>query len=192
MVVFLLAVVAALEGVVAVVLMPLLIAMIYAAGRRMQAAARTDRSCRRDDTCRYVLEGPKRPDERAIAIEMEPPIPEAPVGDELAGEVQIHCQTGTRSTALLSESGHWYRDRKLYIEHRLKAIRLAQSITDELYRDIAFSKIIDLCMASHDLSSARRILREVTSDIVRDKVLESHPQLRAVQRCRLSPKSNNG
>ncbi|MGE3333152.1 MAG: hypothetical protein AB7I36_05875 [Rhodospirillaceae bacterium] len=63
--------------------------------------------------------------------------------------------------------------------HKIEAIELARSITDQFYRDFALACIVDACMAADQRPQAREFLAVMKVDIARERVLKDHPTLAA-------------
>jgi hypothetical protein len=64
-----------------------------------------------------------------------------------------------------------------YEKLRLRAVRLADSLTDDYYRSAAIHFFIDFFMKTNDVELARVLFRHVKVDIIRDKIIVAYPQL---------------
>ena len=64
-----------------------------------------------------------------------------------------------------------------YAKFRVEALKLADTLTDDLYRSTAVHFIIDISMRAGDVDDARALLKHVKVDFIRDKIVASYPQL---------------
>jgi hypothetical protein len=58
------------------------------------------------------------------------------------------------------------------------AMEIAIKISDDLMRDASVRQIVSLCVAAHDLKTARILLRAIQAVPIREDVLNEHPTLR--------------
>ena len=58
------------------------------------------------------------------------------------------------------------------------ALDAAKSIRGEFYRDAEIHDIIDLCMIAGDRDAAKALFRSVRTEMIRNKILKTHPTLR--------------
>jgi hypothetical protein len=64
-----------------------------------------------------------------------------------------------------------------YEKFRVEALKLADTLTDEVYRSAAVRFIIDVSIRAGDFDDARALLKHVKVDFIRDKIVASYPQL---------------
>ncbi len=68
-------------------------------------------------------------------------------------------------------------ERDHYNKFRAKALRVADTLTDEFFRSGAINFIIEASMKAGDEDDARVLLKEVAADVIREKIIERYPQL---------------
>lgn len=68
-------------------------------------------------------------------------------------------------------------ERNRYTEFRAKALRIADTITDEFFRSAAIHFVIDASMKAADDDDARALLKHVEVDFIREKIETAYPQL---------------
>jgi hypothetical protein len=123
---------------------------------------------------------------RAPSSPAAPPEDDAPPGEaEAVVKIKHICwMAGMSAENIASEKaanippedgGTYEFDR--YTKLRAQALRLADTITDEFYRSGAIHFIVDLCMKGGDVDDARALFKQVTVDMIREKIGESYPQL---------------
>lgn len=127
------------------------------------------------------------------ASEPKPPVqPEAddPPGEaEKVEEVKRLCWVAGMSGTYLNPESEDYQvladapeqleyERNRYNEFRAKALRVADTITDEFYRSAAIHFLIDVSMKAADDDDARALLKQVEVDFIREKIETAYPQLK--------------
>ena len=68
-------------------------------------------------------------------------------------------------------------ERDRYNKFRAKALRVADTLTDEFFRSGAINFIIDASMKAGDEDDARALLKQVKVDFIREKIVASYPRL---------------
>jgi|HubBroStandDraft_4_1064222.scaffolds.fasta_scaffold72183_5 hypothetical protein len=122
--------------------------------------------------------------------------PKAPVEDkgppgeaEAVSKIQRLCWISGMSAIYLDPNNEEYAvfadiperqeyERNRYNEFRAKALRVADTLTDEFYRWAAIHLIIDTCMKAADEDDARNLLKHVEVDFIREKIEAAYPQLK--------------
>jgi len=96
--------------------------------------------------------------------------------------VKILCQSANGSAEAVaqgSDDAEWLDyERNRFEKHRMMALELAETITDDFYRAAAFHQAIDLCMCAGDRDAAKSVFRSVRVDLIREQIIEAHPTIR--------------
>jgi hypothetical protein len=71
------------------------------------------------------------------------------------------------------------RDLLRYARSRIDCILLADTLENEFFRSAALQPIIELCMAGRDVDDARTLLKHVKIAFIRNKIIETFPELSA-------------
>jgi hypothetical protein len=102
-----------------------------------------------------------------------------PLGDlEAAQKIREFCGAAS-DIARNVGSGFGGPPEKERCERAAKAaMRTALRITDDLVRDAALRRIIDLCVTADNLKAAKMLLRAIQSISIREEVLNDNPILR--------------
>ncbi|WP_198964289.1 hypothetical protein [Bradyrhizobium sp. Y36] len=96
---------------------------------------------------------------------------EAPLGDiDAAARIRAICDAAAASAAGPAQSERYDRAARV-------AMEIAMKISDELMRDDAVRRIVDLCMKANDLKTAQILFRAIQADWIREAVQRDHPAL---------------
>ena|SRR5215475_994904 len=117
-------------------------------------------------------------------VDPQQKIDEGPPGEaEKVMRIRLLCETAkwsARNVAELDMDPEMrVYEQGVYVKRRDAALELARELTDTFCRDAAFHSIIDLCMEGREIAHAKKLLDVVEVDMVRDKILEAYPELRA-------------
>ncbi|TQF43355.1 hypothetical protein UNPF46_01810 [Bradyrhizobium sp. UNPF46] len=97
---------------------------------------------------------------------------DAPLGDiEAAARIRAICDAASASAAASARTG----ERERYDRAARVAMEIAMKISDELMRDDAVRRIVDLCMKANDLKTAQILFRAIQAAWVREAVQRDHP-----------------
>jgi hypothetical protein len=107
-----------------------------------------------------------------------------PIGDiEAAKKIRDICSSAADSAEKVADfADRTARKNKREVEryeraaHR--AMEIAIKVTDDLLRDSAVRKIVDLCLKANDTRTARTLFRAIQSASIREDALRDHPTLR--------------
>lgn len=115
---------------------------------------------------------------------------EGPLGDiEAADRIRNICQSATVSAELVGSFAARADGRRTSVERRhareseryqraaRTAMEIAMKISDELMRDDAVRRIIDLCLKANDLKTAQILYRAIHTGWIREAVQRDCPAL---------------
>ncbi len=113
-----------------------------------------------------------------------------PLGDiEAADWIRKICQSATASAELVGSFAARADDRRMSVERRhareseryqraaRTAMEIAMKISDELMRDDAVRRIVDLCLKANDLKTAQILYRAIQTGWIREAVQRDFPAL---------------
>ena len=113
---------------------------------------------------------------------------EWPIGDiEAADRIRSICQAATASAELVGDRSAPMERGKAAIERQRKrereryeraaraAMQIAMKISDELMRDDAVRRIVDLCMKADDIETAQILYRAIQAVWIREAVRRDYP-----------------
>ena len=96
----------------------------------------------------------------------------------LCGVTKDSAETAGRTHEILDTDEEFtIRERERYVRNKERAIKLAEALIDEFYRDAALHHIIDLCMTAKD-ADAIDLLKKVRTEFIREKIIEAYPSTR--------------
>ena len=99
---------------------------------------------------------------------------EAPLGDiEAAERIRTICDAAAASAADSAQPGQ----RERYDRAARVAMEIAMKIADDLMRDDAVRRIVDLCMKANDLKTAQLLFRAIQAGWIREVVERDYPGL---------------
>jgi len=99
---------------------------------------------------------------------------EGPLGDiDAAERIRAICDAASASAAEPAQAG----ERERYDRAARVAMEMAMKISDELMRDDAVRRIVDLCMKAGDLKTAQILFRAIQAGWVREAIEQDHPAL---------------
>jgi hypothetical protein len=113
-----------------------------------------------------------------------------PLGDiEAAERIRAICQSATASAELVGgfaarddrskksvERQHG-RESERYERAARVAMEIAMKVTDDLIRDDAVRRIVDLCMKANDTKTAQILCRAIQAGWIREEVQRDYPAL---------------
>jgi hypothetical protein len=100
-----------------------------------------------------------------------------PIGDiEAADRIRNICQHARACAEAVGASAQ-SGERERYERAARAAMEIAMNISDDLMRDDAVRRIIDLCMKADDIKTAQILSRAIQASWVRDAVQRDHPVL---------------
>lgn len=101
---------------------------------------------------------------------------EWPLGDiEAAARIRAICEAAAPSAAGSARNDK--RDSERYERAAKVAMEIAMKISDDLMRDDAVRRIVDLCMTANDLKTAQILFRAIHASWIRETVQRDHPAL---------------
>jgi hypothetical protein len=108
----------------------------------------------------------------------------APLGDiEAAERIRMICQSATPSAEIVggnvrvrSEKQRG-REGERFERAARAAMEIAMKISDDLMRDDAVRRIVDLCMKANDTKTGQILFRAVQTVWVREAMLKDYPAL---------------
>ncbi|MGY4622282.1 hypothetical protein [Bradyrhizobium sp. USDA 4486] len=101
---------------------------------------------------------------------------EGPLGDiEAAARIRAICDAAAPSAA--GSTRNVKRDSERYERAAKVAMEIAMRISDDLMRDDAVRRIVDLCMTAGDLRTAQILFRAIHASWIRETVQRDHPTL---------------
>ncbi len=99
---------------------------------------------------------------------------DAPLGDiEAAERIRAICDAAAASATGSARVGQ----RERYDRAARVAMEIAMKMSDELMRDDAVRRIVDLCMKANDLKTAQILFRAIQAGWVREAVQRDHSAL---------------
>ncbi|WP_028138031.1 hypothetical protein [Bradyrhizobium japonicum] len=99
---------------------------------------------------------------------------DAPLGDiEAAARIRAICDAAAASAADSAQPGQ----RERYERAARVAMEIAMKIADDLMRDDAVRRIVDLCMKADDAKTAQILFRAIQAGWVREAVQRDYPAL---------------
>lgn len=100
---------------------------------------------------------------------------QGPLGDiEAADRIRRICQAAKACAESAGDSGP---AGQRYERAARAAMEIAMNISDDLMRDDAVRRIIDLCMVADDIKTAQILSRAIQAGWVREAVQRDHPAL---------------
>jgi hypothetical protein len=101
-----------------------------------------------------------------------------PIGDlEAAKTIRKFCDAASDIARNLRSGFCGSSDRERSARAEKAAMRTALKITDDLIRDAALRRIIDLCVTANNLKAAEVRLRAIQATSIREEVLKEHTVL---------------
>lgn len=101
---------------------------------------------------------------------------EGTLGDiEAAAHIRAICEAAAPSAAGSARNDR--RDSERYERAAKVAMEIAMKISDDLMRDDAVRRILDLCMTANDLKTAQILFRAIHASWIRETVQRDHPVL---------------
>lgn len=113
-----------------------------------------------------------------------------PLGDiEAADRIRSICQAATASAELVgnrgvpverataSAEGRRKRESERYERAARAAMEVAMKMSDDLMRDDAVRRIVQLCMTANDTKTAQILYRAIHSTWIREAVSRAYPGL---------------
>jgi hypothetical protein len=103
-----------------------------------------------------------------------------PIGDiEAADRIRNICQAATASAEMVggpaTRAGK--RESERYERAAKVAMEIAMKISDDLMRDDAVRRIVDLCMKANDVKTAQILFRAIHTSWIRETVQRDYPAL---------------
>ena len=101
---------------------------------------------------------------------------EWPLGDiEAAARIRTICDAAAQSAigAARNDKGESAR----YECAAKVAMEIAMKVSDDLMRDDAVHRIVDLCMMANDLKTAQILFRAIHASWIRETIQRDHPTL---------------
>jgi hypothetical protein len=97
----------------------------------------------------------------------------------VAGMTATYLNPDSEDHKVVADVPEMYEhERNRYNEFRAKALRVADTLTDEFYCSAAIHFIIDASMKAGDEDDARTLLKQVDVDFIRDKIETAYAQLK--------------
>jgi hypothetical protein len=94
------------------------------------------------------------------------------LGDiEAADRIRSICQAATTATKDSARAGERYE------RAARAAMEIAMKISDDLMRDDAVRRIVDLCMKADDVKTARILSRAIQASWIREAIARDYPAL---------------
>lgn len=101
---------------------------------------------------------------------------EGPLGDiNAAAHIRAICEAAAACAAGSARNDK--RDTERFERAAKVAMEIAMKISDDLMRDDAVRRIVDLCMKANDLKTARILFRAIHASWIRETVQRDHPTL---------------
>ncbi|MGX4770020.1 hypothetical protein ACWAUC_09415 [Bradyrhizobium guangdongense] len=99
-----------------------------------------------------------------------------PLGDiEAAARIRAICDAAAQSAIAAAQND---KGENVRYERAAKvAMEIAMKISDDLMRDDAVHRIVDLCMSASDLKTAQILFRAIHAGWIRETVQRDHPTL---------------
>ncbi|WP_187437247.1 hypothetical protein [Bradyrhizobium rifense] len=104
---------------------------------------------------------------------------QGPLGDiEAAACIRTICEAATASAATVGGSArNDMRESERYEGAARAAMEIAMKISDDLMRDDAVRRIVDLCMKANDVKTAQILSRAIQASWIRETVQRDYPVL---------------
>ena len=104
---------------------------------------------------------------------------QGPLGDiEAAARIRTICEAATPSAATVGGSArNDKRESERYESAARAAMEIAMKISDDLMRDDAVRRIVDLCMKADDVKTAQILSRAIQASWIRETVQRDYPVL---------------
>jgi hypothetical protein len=104
---------------------------------------------------------------------------QGPLGDiEAAARIRTICEAATASAATVGGSArNDRRESERYEGAARAAMEIAMKISDDLMRDDAVRRIVDLCMKANDVKTAQILSRAIQASWIRETVQRDYPVL---------------
>ena len=101
----------------------------------------------------------------------------APIGDiEAADRIRNICQAA-RAIAEAAGASAATSTRERYERAARAAMEIAMKISDDLMRDDAVRRIVDLCMKAEDIKTAQILYRAIQAAWIRESMQKDYPEL---------------
>jgi hypothetical protein len=102
-----------------------------------------------------------------------------PIGDiEAAARIRHICEAAKAGAEAVGGSARTAeRERERYERAARVAMEIAMKIADDLMRDDAVRRIVDLCMKADDAKTAQILFRAIQASWVREALQRDHPAL---------------
>ncbi|MBP0109630.1 MULTISPECIES: hypothetical protein [Bradyrhizobium] len=102
---------------------------------------------------------------------------EGPVGDiDAVARIRNICQAAGASAEAVAGSAQTGK-RERYERAARVAMEIAMKIADDLMRDDAVRRIVDLCMKAEDIKTAQILSRAIQAAWIREALARDHPTL---------------
>ncbi|TYL78909.1 hypothetical protein [Bradyrhizobium cytisi] len=104
---------------------------------------------------------------------------QGPLGDiEGAARIRTICDAATASAATVGGSArNDRRESERYERAARAAMEIAMKISDDLMRDDAVRRIVDLCMKANDVKTGQILSRAIQASWIREAVQRDYPVL---------------
>lgn len=101
------------------------------------------------------------------------------IGDiEAAERIRSICQAARAGAEAIGAAAQTAkRERERYERAARVAMEIAMKMSDDLMRDDAVRRIVDLCMKANDLKTAQILFRAIQTGWVREDVQKDYPEL---------------
>ncbi|MBR0857905.1 hypothetical protein [Bradyrhizobium liaoningense] len=100
---------------------------------------------------------------------------QGPIGDiEAADRIRKICQAARASAETVGDSA---QGAERYERAARAAMEIAMKISDDLMRDDAVRRIVDLCMKADDVKTAQILSRAIQASWVREAMQRDYPAL---------------
>lgn len=101
---------------------------------------------------------------------------EGPLGDiEAADRIRAICEAAAASAAGSARNDK--REGERFERAAKVAMEIAMKISDDLMRDDAVRRIVDLCMKANDLKTAQILFRAIHASWIREAIHRDYPTL---------------
>lgn len=104
---------------------------------------------------------------------------QGPLGDiDAVARIRNICQAaGASAEAVAASAQTGKRERERYERAARVAMEIAMKIADDLMRDDAVRRIVDLCMKAEDIKTAQILSRAIQAGWIREAVQRDYPAL---------------
>jgi hypothetical protein len=105
---------------------------------------------------------------------------QGPIGDiEAVDRIRAICQAAAASAETFGGSATRpdKREGRRYERAARAAMEMAMKISDDLMRDDAVRRIVDLCMKANDIKTAQILSRAIQASWIREAVQQDYPAL---------------